>query len=352
MHTGSKTMKATVGASLALLLVFLLPLSGCANVRPAAALTTRPAVQQFVDHMVGRYHFNRTRLLKLFAKARVEPSIIAAMNRPAESKPWYEYRPIFLTRSRIDAGVRFWDNHSAVLERARDKYGVAPEIIVAILGVESRYGSSTGRYRVLNALSTLAFDYPPRSKFFRSELVQFLLLTRQEGINPFDVRGSYAGAMGDPQFIASSYRRYAVDFNGDGKRDLWHSPSDVIGSVANYFHVHGWSAGGPIAARAQVTGNKYQALLDRGLKPNMTVAAMQRYGVKPLTHLPGDAPAALIALQDKDGTAYWLGLHNFYVITRYNRSPLYAMAVYQLGEAIRKARDARDLQAAGNDRIH
>lgn len=340
-------MKATVGAGLALLLAFLLPLSGCASTRPAAPpLADRPAVQNFVDHMVSRYHFDRAHLMALFDKVHIEPSIIAAITRPAESKPWYQYRPIFVTRSRIEEGVRFWDAHAALLKRAQQTYGVSPEIIVAILGVETRYGSRTGRYRVLDSLSTLAFDYPARARFFRSELEQFLLLTREEGVDPMSIKGSYAGAMGDPQFISSSYRRYAVDFNGDGKRDLWHSPSDVIGSVANYFHVHGWTPGAPIAARAKVTGDKYRTLLDDGLEPHMSLSAMKRYGVEPRTPVAGDPQATLLALQDRDGQEYWLGMHNFYVITRYNHSPLYAMAVYQLGEAIRKARGGQSMQAA------
>ncbi|MGA7802629.1 MAG: lytic murein transglycosylase B [Gammaproteobacteria bacterium] len=340
-------MKATVGAGLALLLAFLLPLSGCATTRPSAApLADRPALNEFIDQMATRHHFDRARLVELFAKVRVQPSIIEAITRPAESKPWYQYRPIFVTRSRIEEGVKFWDRHANLLDQARQKYGVAPQILVAILGVETRYGTHTGRYRVLDSLSTLAFDYPARAKFFRSELAQFLLLTREEGIDPLSVKGSYAGAMGDPQFISSSYRRYAVDFNGDGKRDLWNSPGDVIGSVANYFRAHGWTPGAPIAVRAKVTGDRYPSLLDSGLEPRMTVSAMRGYGVEPQTPVPGDAQAILLALQDRTGDEYWLGLHNFYVITRYNHSPLYAMAVYQLGEAIRKARGEQGVQAA------
>jgi membrane-bound lytic murein transglycosylase B len=221
---------------------------------------------------------------------------------------------------------------------AEKVYGVAPQIIVAIIGVETRYGGNTGKYAVLDALSTLAFDYPPRAKFFRGELEQYLLLAREEHIDLLNTKGSYAGAMGYGQFIPSSYQRYAVDFDQDGKRDLWDSPMDIIGSVANYLHVNGWTPGAKVADRASVTGNRFKGVIEKGLKPEMTVKQLKSEGITPVKPLPADTLAALISLDQKSGPEYWLGLNNFYVITRYNHSPLYAMAVYQLSEEIRQAR--------------
>jgi membrane-bound lytic murein transglycosylase B len=211
--------------------------------------------------------------------------------------------------------------------------------------VETRYGGNTGRHRVIDALSTLAFDYPPRSKFFRGELEQYLILAREEDIDQLTAKGSYAGAMGYGQFIPSSYRNFAIDFDADGKRDLWNSPADIIGSVANYMKVHGWTLGTTVATRATVSGDAYQAVLKQGLKPHTRIGELRHAGIEPQTTVPDDSLAALIELQYADGPGYWLGLNNFYVITRYNHSPLYAMAVYQLSEEIRQAREqAQQLQ--------
>jgi len=301
-----------------------------------ADLAQKPAVQQFIAQMVKEHGFSRPKLEKLFSEAVERPEIVRAISRPAESKPWYQYRPIFLTESRIRQGVEFWRAHAATLARAQKVYGVPPQMVVAILGVETRYGRHTGSYRVIDALSTLAFDYPPRSAFFRKQLVRFLLMTREEHIDPLSLRGSYAGAMGKAQFIPSSYRRYAVDFDHDGHRDLWRS-ADAIGSVANYFHVHGWQPGGAIARRAEVSGDRFEALLTKGIEPSVPVDKLSGYGVHLGTRAlaPGQ-PAALLELHDSSAPEYWVTLHNFYVITRYNHSPLYAMAVYQLGKAIRE----------------
>jgi membrane-bound lytic murein transglycosylase B len=226
-----------------------------------------------------------------------------------------------------------------LLERVEAELGVDAQVIVAIIGVETRYGGNTGSHQVLDALSTLAFDYPPRSKFFSSELEQYLILAREEDIDVLNTKGSYAGAMGYGQFIPSSYRRFAIDFDQDGRRDLWDSPADIIGSVANYMHMHGWTPGTTVAVRASVSGDKYQALSEQGLKPQFTVKDLRREGITPAAVVPEDARAALIALENKKGPEYWLGMNNFYVITRYNHSPLYAMAVYQLSEEIRQTRE-------------
>lgn len=314
----------------------LAPLAGCATQTPKPDdLADRPEVQQFINEMVTKHGFDHTQLVKLFEQTRLKPDIIAAISHPAEGRPWFQYRPIFLKPGRIKAGVRYWDAHADDLARAEKIYGVPAKIIVAIIGVETRFGTYKGKYRVMDSLSTLAFDYPKRSAFFRKELQQFLLLTREEHIDPLSLNGSYAGAMGGPQFISSSYRHYAVDFDGDGKRDLWHSDADIIGSVANYFHLHGWQPGQPVARPAQVTGDKYKAIDNGDLKPAYTLQRIHtEFGVSGADGIPTEQKAALISLKGKDETEYWLGMQNFYVITRYNHSALYAMAVYQLANAI------------------
>lgn len=304
----------------------------------ADAFPARPEVQAFIEDLATRHGFDRQALRALFEGTERRQDVIDAISRPAEAKPWFEYRPIFLNAQRINGGVDFWNRHAELLDQAERTYGVPPEMVTAIIGVETRYGANTGRYRVMDSLATLAFDYPPRAAFFRSELEQFLLLAREEAADPLSIRGSYAGAMGQSQFISSSYRHYAVDFDGDGKRDLWNSTADAIGSVANYFREHGWAPGQPVTGRARVTGSDYKELLARGLKPHTPLADMQTRGVATGDALPPEALAALVELQTETGAEYWVGLNNFYVITRYNRSPLYAMAVYQLSEEIRRQR--------------
>ena len=300
--------------------------------------TDHPAAAQFIADMVERHGLQRAEVAALLAQAQPQQGILDAISRPAEAKPWREYRPIFLTRARIDGGVEFWQRHAGILADAKQSFGVDPHVVVAIIGVETRYGGNTGKYRVLDALSTLAFDYPKRGEFFRGELEQFILLTREEHVDPLDAKGSYAGAMGQGQFIPSSYRNYAVDFDGDGKRDLWHSDRDVLGSVANYFKVHGWEAGGPVVARAQVEGDAYKALLEKGLKPHMPASELKSHGVRTETPISPDLQVALIELEGDNGLEQWVVFNNFYVITRYNRSPLYAMAVHQLSQEIAAAR--------------
>ncbi|MDP1708551.1 MAG: lytic murein transglycosylase B [Gammaproteobacteria bacterium] len=326
--------------------ILLLPLL-CTLYGPvvsALEVDTRPELQGFIDEMVRQNGFDRAELTQLLAQAETKSSILDAIRSPAERKPWRDYRPIFVTPSRISGGVEFWNAHAAVLARAESIYGVPAEIIVAIIGVETRYGKNTGSYRVLDALATLAFDYPPRSPFFRSELEHYLLLSREEQIDATAPKGSYAGAMGLPQFMPSSFRRYAVDFDKDGRRDLWGSVDDVIGSVANYLSVHGWQPGAPIANRARVQGDKYTLLLDAGLKPEMGIDQLSRYGVTLDATDPAPTPGSgivrgtLLELEGNNGLEYWVGMQNFYAITRYNISALYAMAVYQLSQEIRAQR--------------
>ncbi|HEV58630.1 MAG TPA: lytic murein transglycosylase B [Phycisphaerales bacterium] len=331
--------------SITALAVFLtLTLGGCSSHAAVAEAGNAPMdyparddVRSFIDEMVARHDFRRDDLHALFADVRQQTRVLEVIQRPAEGKPWYQYRPIFLNPARIRQGTEFWAEHRELLERAEATYGVPPEYLVAIIGVETFYGRHTGGFPVLDTLTTLGFDYPPRARFFRSELEHFLLLTREEGLNPRGLEGSYAGAMGKSQFISSSYRNFAVDFDGDGRRDLWESPADAIGSVANYFKRHGWVAGEPVTLPARVEDEVAAPFAEKGMKPSFSLAELTAAGVEPLRPLSYDDNVALIALDGEEYREYWLGLRNFYVITRYNHSPLYAMAVHQLAQEIRQA---------------
>lgn len=297
----------------------------------------RSEVQDFIVDMAERHDFTREELTDLFSKAAFRQDILDAMSRPAERRPWHEYRPIFITPNRISGGVEFWRSHRDILERARETFGVPPEIVTAIIGVETFYGRSTGRHRVLDSLATLAFDYPRRAEFFRSELEAYLVLSREERFDPLAIRGSYAGAMGKPQFIPTSYRSYAVDFDGDDRRDLLDNVADAIGSVANYLKVHGWKQDAAIASRASLEGDGWRELAQNGIRPHTAVDRLAAAGVHAADPLPGDALATLVELEGTDGTEVWVALDNFYVITRYNRSHKYALAAYQLSQEIRTA---------------
>lgn len=281
----------------------------------------------------------------LLAEARFDQTIIDAMERPYEAKPWRDYRKLFVTPARIAAGVAFRAANAGLLARAEAEYGVDPAIIVAIIGIESRYGARLGDHRALDALATLGFAYPPRAAFFREELEHFLLLTREESIDPRTAMGSYAGALGKPQFIPSSYRNYAVDFDGDGRRDLWGSDADVIGSVANYLAVHGWQRGASIALPALLTRGRPAGITignQRPLPPNTTLGHLAGVGITPaalqVAPLPATTAVALLAF-DGDREEFLLAFDNFYAITRYNHSNLYARAVLDLGQAIDTARE-------------
>jgi membrane-bound lytic murein transglycosylase B len=322
----------------ALLLVFTTTSVSATTALDEQIVSEREDVKSFIQEMVDKHNFDAQKLTALFKDVTLKQKIVDAISRPAEGKPWHQYRPIFVTSTRINEGVKFWSENEATLKAAEQKYGVPPEIIVAIIGVETRYGRHKGGYRVMDSLSTLAFAYPKRGEFFRSELEQYLLLTREEKLDPMEIKGSYAGAMGKSQFISSSYRNYAVDFDGDGKRDLWNNNADAIGSVANYFKRHKWQTGGDVAAPAIVGSNHIQTLVKQGYKPHSTVTELRQRGVTAKRKVDPDALGALIELKQLAGREYWLGLNNFYVITRYNHSPLYAMAVHQLGQAIIKKR--------------
>ena len=298
-----------------------------------------PGAEEFAARAAEEYGLDAQEIVALLQEARFKQSIVDAISRPAEAKPWYEHRPIFLTDKRIKGGVEFWQDNEALVAQAAEQFGVDPQIIVAIIGVETFYGRNTGGYRVLDALATLSFYYPDtgndRSEFFSRELAQFMLLGDEEGLPLREVSGSYAGAMGLGQFIPSSYREYAVDLDGDGRRDLWSSLADVIGSVANYLHRHGWQAGQPVTSRAIVAESADMELVSRSnLKPKKTLAELAGKGFTPSDQAPSETPAAVTRLAEASGDSYWLTYQNFYVITRSNRSPLYAMAVYDLSQAI------------------
>lgn len=298
----------------------------------------REDVKLFVNQLVENDGFDATRLRSVFQQARYKQSIIDAISRPAEKVlNWSEYQDIFLTDKRASEGDKFLLENAQALSEAYTKYGVPPVIVTAIIGVETMYGRYRGNYRVIDALTTLAFDYPPRSKFFRQELRHFLLLAREENQPITELRGSYAGAMGYGQFIPSSYRHYSVDFNGDGTRDIWNNKVDAIGSVANYLAAHGWRPGEPVVAvaRLEITTGNLDANFNVSLKPNSTVGAMQKMGVITAADFSESTKVSPMKLVGKLGDEYWLGFHNFYVITRYNHSKLYAMTIFQLSETLR-----------------
>jgi membrane-bound lytic murein transglycosylase B len=292
----------------------------------------RPEVRTFIDQVVEISDYDHDTLNAILADAKTQQNIIDAISRPAEkSKEWHEYRAIFITKERIKAGATFWRENEEALSRISHETGVSKEILVGIIGVETYFGRITGSYRVIDALATLAFDYPPRSKFFTRELQEFLLLVLEEDMDAADATGSYAGAMGRPQFMPSSFRAYAVDSTDDGKRDIWGNWEDVIGSVANYFVRHHWRADQEVVAQATLGDQWHGAVPKNSLKPKDTVSSLSKKGVLFSTKLPADAKSQLLSLQGKDAEQYWVGFHNFFVITRYNTSVMYALAVHQLG---------------------
>jgi membrane-bound lytic murein transglycosylase B len=304
---------------------------------PAAAIDTdRANVRAFVASLSEKHGFAPDYLRGLLAQGESQPKILEAISRPAEkTKPWHEYRAIFITPERIEAGRSFQAEQAQRLDRIAERTGVPAEIMAAIVGVETYFGRITGNYRVLDSLATLAFDYPPRSKFFTGELEQLFLLARDEALDLPGIKGSYAGAMGPPQFIPSSYRAYAVDGDGDGRRDLLGNWDDILASVANYFVRHGWQPGQPIATRGTPSGSGALPRSDNQLAIDSTLRALREQGIRPELPLADDTPAALFELAGETETEYWIGFKNLYVITRYNRSVMYALAVFELSEALR-----------------
>tara|TARA_B100001059_G_scaffold52097_1_gene45782 strand:- start:1374 stop:2357 length:984 start_codon:yes stop_codon:yes gene_type:complete len=295
----------------------------------------RDNIKIFIENMVEKHGFDKKELSSILAQAESKESILNAISRPAErTLTWNQYRDIFIKDERIAAGVNFWKEHTETLNLISEETGVSIEILVGIIGVETYYGRITGGYRVIDALSTLAFDYPKRSPFFTRELEEYLLIAKEEKMDPFDATGSYAGAMGSPQFMPSSYRAYAVDSDNDGKRDIWNNWSDVIGSVANYFIEHGWQRGNEVIVPANYDESGGKIEIKNGLKATETVASLKYQGVSFTTNMGGNHPAELLKLEQENASNYWVGMHNFFVITKYNHSIMYGLAVHQLGQEI------------------
>jgi len=285
----------------------------------------------------------------LFEQVARDDGVLKAIARPAEgTREWKDYRPIFMTRDAVEKGLAFWRTHEATLNRAEAQFGVPPEMILAILGVETKYGGNKGRNRVIDALATLGLDYPPRAPFFRKELREFLVLSRENGMDPLNTWGSYAGAMGFPQFMPSSWRRLAVDFDGDGKIDLINNPVDAIGSIANYFNANGWKPGESVTVRARITSQDYDGIISKELKVTNSLGEIARNGLVPreAADYLATTPASAIRLQGDNGGEFWLGFTNFYVITTYNRSIMYAMAAFQLSQELKAAHEAELAKAA------
>lgn len=298
---------------------------------------SRPLIQAFIKKMVDEHGFKEQYIRDTLNQSTNKLSILKAISRPAEkSKEWFEYRPIFLTEKRINKGKEFIETHADALQNAEKIYGVPKEVITAIIGVETFYGRITGKYKVLDALVTLGFNYPPRANFFRQELEEFFLLSREEGFDTTEVLGSYAGAMGNGQFISSSYRNWTADGDGDGKRDLWNSWPDAIHSVANYFSEHKWKSGAAVISKAKLPNdlkNSYEKT-KVNLKDH-TIGSLQDQGFIFDTQLSREEPALVVVMQQEKTTDYYVAFNNFYTITRYNRSPMYALAVHQLSQELK-----------------
>ncbi|MDP1602600.1 MAG: lytic murein transglycosylase B [Legionella sp.] len=318
-----------------LCIAFITFFSGCV-VHADNTFAKRKDVQQFINLMATKHGFDKQRLTLVMNDVQLQPQIIESMNKPYEKKNWDVYKQLFLTPQRVQGGIDFWKNNQESLAKAEKQYGVPANVIVAIIGVETLYGKNQGNYRVIDALSTLAFNYPKRSEFFTKELSEYLLLCREHNVPPTQYLGSYAGAMGKPQFMPSSYRYYAANFSNTPKIDLMNDDQAVIASVANYFHKHGWNLNQGVAQPAKVVGTKYKNINTNYKTAAYNLKQLAAAGVKPLTasiNHPGKV--GLIALTTDAGPEYWLAYPNFYVITRYNTSPQYALAVYLLAQQLK-----------------
>lgn len=301
--------------------------------------TNRADVQAFIQMMVQKHGFKKQDLEKLFSEVKVRPQVMKSINKPLEKASWKGYKSVFITKGHIEGGVKFWHQYASALHRAEQTYGVPASIIVSTIGVETKYGKNKGEYRVIDALSNIAFSNSTRSKFFKSELVEFLLLAREQKTDPLKILGSYAGAIGQPQFMPSSYRYYAVNFSKSGKTDLVNNEVDVIGSIANYYKKHGWTTHGLVAMPANFTAGYNEEKRARTLNKSLALSQLAKYGIVPSEPIEDQhMKAKIIELRSKDSREYWLVFHNFDVIKRYNPSDLYAMAVYQLSAAIATAK--------------
>jgi membrane-bound lytic murein transglycosylase B len=294
----------------------------------------RPDIHAYIDQLVAQ-GFDRDQLTGILTAAEPLPKMLDTMSRPAEKTlQWWEYRARMLTPARIEAGAQLWRDHKELLDQIAIEYQVPPEYLVAVVGVETQYGHVTGRYRVIDTLATLAFDYPPRSNYFRKELTEFLLLSREEGLDPLAVRGSYAGAMGALQFMPSSYRRFAVSEEHALHPDLWSDWGDIFASTANYLHQSGWQYGGTVLAEAQAAPNQSPTPTEH-MALTETLGSLRAHGLTIESALPDETPSLLLAAAQPDAMGYRVGFQNFFVITRYNSSPMYAMAVSDLAQAIK-----------------
>lgn len=305
----------------------------------------RKDVQSFIEYMVKQYKFSKDELVSLFSTVKARPAVMKSMNKPLEKEAWNLYQMLFVNESRIKHGVEFWDKYEAALTEAEKRFGVPASIIVATIGVETRYGERIGDYKAIDSLSNIAFSNSPRAGFFRNELIEFLLLTREEKLDPLKIMASYAGAIGQPQFMPSSYRNYAINFSKSGQRDLMTNEVDVIGSVANYYQKKGWKPHEPIAIEALIVGRGFDFLMRKGKVPQTaSITELTKYGIVPKVKVKHEnAPVNVIELSSNFNREYWLGFHNFDVIKRYNASDLYAMAVFQLSHYITVAREGRDI---------
>jgi membrane-bound lytic murein transglycosylase B len=317
----------------AIMTIWLLPTILLLLSFPSAKAMELPGIPEFIDDMVTKHQFKRDELEQIFQNAQYRPAVINAISAPVTIKPWSQYRAAFTNHKHISDGLKFWKNHINALQRAEKEFGVPQEMIVAVIGVETNYGRRTGKFNTLEALSTLAFDYPGRADFFRSELEQYLLLAREQKLQPFKMHGSYAGALGIPQFMPSSYRKHAIDFNNDGTINLFNDPEDSIGSVANYFKQFGWQSGEPVATRV-----KLNEQAESNVKEMHSVAAWAEIGVIPMTQTANLESAWLLDFSAPGEKEFWLAFKNFQVIMRYNNSTFYAMSVHQLADALHDAR--------------
>lgn len=319
------------------LFVAVILISG--SVLADSELLNRADVQAYIDKQVATGTFNRPELESFFANTVPKPNIISIMDKPSTSRPWYQFKPNAVNPTLVKNGVHYWRSNKSALRNAAQTYGVPAHVIVAIIGIETNYGRNTGSFRMGDSLTTLAFNYPRRAEFFRAELTEFLLLAKEERKDPFTFKGSYAGAMGLPQFMPSSYRKWAVDADGDGLRDLWNSNADAIGSVANYFKLHGYQSGGIVMIGASLTGlsPELQAIIAEKTSLKYSLKDLKKRGVMPAQNIADDQKAILFSLETAPGlTEYYLGLNNFYTIWQYNHSRLYVTAVHELAEQIKQ----------------
>ncbi len=311
----------------------LLTIALCCSFSLAHALPSN--MQAFIQHMVKQYNFNEKSLTELFEQAQFQPSIIKAMTTPYEAQPWYLYRAHFLTPDRIEGGVQYWKDHQKELQTAQKRYGVDPAIIVAIIGVETHYGTLKGHFRVIDSLSTLAFDYPKRAPFFTHELEQFLIMCREQKVSPLSINGSYAGAFGIPQFMPSSYRHFAVGYEPNRFIDLSNRHEDAILSIANYFKINKWQTNAPVAVPVKIEGSNYKRYLQKNVTLKDPLSLLEKNGIEPLSPENANTKGTLIELEGQNSPTYWVAFNNFKSIMSYNPRIAYAMAVYQLSQAIK-----------------